>query len=107
MKKISILLVLFLMIPSIQLSAKEVPTSADMILDMAVARPVGFTATVVGLGLFVIGAVPIPFYLMTPNPKQAVKNSFYRFVGYPAQYTFSRSFGEFPGYLDSREFSEE
>jgi hypothetical protein len=104
MKKLFISISLSVFLISANVSAKEVPSAGEMFIDMSLVRPLAFTATVVGLGLFVVPGV---MYFFMTNPKQTAKNSFYRLVGYPAQYTFTRPLGEFPGYMETREFAEE
>ncbi|MDX1961164.1 MAG: hypothetical protein SFU98_21525 [Leptospiraceae bacterium] len=96
--------ILLVLLSSGTIFSKEMPSAGEMFVDMLIVRPLGIVSTVGGIVLFVI---PTPFYFFAPNPKISAKNSFYRFVGYPAQYTFVRPIGEFPGYMETREFVEE
>ena len=59
-----------------------------ILIDMAVARPLGAGVTVAGAALFIVF---LPFSLVSGN----VKDSWYKLVVKPAEYTFKRPLGEF------------
>ncbi|TGN19776.1 hypothetical protein EHS15_07640 [Leptospira idonii] len=71
-----------------------------MLLDMAIARPVGLAGTVLGIGTFIVAT---PFTLLSGTWKQAGK----RLVVYPAKFTFVRGLGDFPGYMEEYEIVED
>ena len=59
-----------------------------ILIDMAVARPVGLAVTAAGSALFIVF---LPFSLVSGN----VKDSWNKLVVKPAEYTFKRPLGEF------------
>lgn len=65
------------------------PSSAAMVFDFAIVRPLGIVSTVAGLGLFV---VTLPFTAPQGDIGQAAQ----RLVVDPAHFTFVRPLGEIP-----------
>lgn len=63
------------------------PSSFDYFIDIIVWRPVGFGATVLGAGLFVI---TLPFTL----PTKTVSETHEKLVVAPSDFTFKRPWGE-------------
>jgi hypothetical protein len=63
------------------------PSGAAMAADLMVARPLGFAATALGAGVFVIG---LPLEALTGS----ISSAEHRLVTEPAKYTFSRPLGE-------------
>lgn len=77
--------------PSQALSADDTVTGdkgTDMVLDLAISRPLGIVATVVGSALFVVA---LPFTI----PSGSVGESADALVKRPIDYTFNRPLGEF------------
>jgi len=72
------------------------PQSTDrsagaMAVDVLAMRPLGFVATVLGTGLFVVS---LPFSALGGNVGEAAEN----LVVEPARFTFVRPLGEYGGY---------
>ena len=63
------------------------PSGAAMAVDLALARPVGFIATLLGAVVFVAG---LPFEALAGNISDPAR----RLVGDPARFTFVRPLGE-------------
>ncbi|WP_244594485.1 hypothetical protein [Leptospira ryugenii] len=78
---------------SLPMQAREVPSGGEMLIDLAIARPVGFAGTVLGTGALLIST---PFTLLSGTWTQSMR----RLVLYPAKFTFTRGLGEFPGYME-------
>ena len=64
------------------------PGGGGMIYDMAVIRPIGLAATVIGSAFWLIS---LPFSALGDNVDQATE----KLVKEPAAYTFKRPLGEF------------
>lgn len=98
MKKIllSILLGVFL---TTSLSAKEVPSSGEMLVELIV-RPISFAGFAVGTGLFLVCS---PFIIVSGTTKQTAR----RLVVSPFLFTFARPFGDYPGYMEELEMVSE
>lgn len=62
--------------------------ATDMVVDLAVARPLGLAATVIGT---VLTVVALPFTI----PSGSVESSARELIVKPAEYTFNRPLGEF------------
>lgn len=84
-----IILLLTVSLSTTSLSAKDLPTSGEMVIDLVLARPLGIVATVIGTSFFIIAT---PFTLLSGTWKQSGK----KLVLYPAKYTFTRGLGDFP-----------
>jgi hypothetical protein len=82
------------------LSAREVPSGGEMLLDILLARPVGLASTALGTAAWVVSS---PFTLLSGTWKQSGK----RLVLYPAKFTFIRGLGDFPGYMEEYETVED
>ncbi len=95
-----ILLTFFLFLNPTYVSARELPSGGEMLLDMAIARPMGLASFALGLGVFVAAS---PFTLASGTFKSSAK----RLVVYPAKFTFVRGLGDFPGYMEEYEVVEE
>ncbi len=102
MKKLFIIIVVFFL--SVPVFSKEVPSSGAMFFDITLARPLGIVSVGAGAILFIVGA---PFWLFTPNPAETIRQTGTRLVVYPVRFTFQRSIGDFPGYLEELEFVAE
>lgn len=101
MKQIHRMSILFLFcFCSLTLSAREVPSGGEMLLDVLLARPVGLASTTLGTAAWIVAT---PFTLLSGTWKQAAK----RLVIYPARFTFVRGLGDFPGYMEEYETVEE
>lgn len=104
-KKILLTLMLSLFI-NFSISAKEVPSSGEMIAEL-LARPIGLAALGVGTSIFI---VTIPFGLLnvaTTGSWETVRNSGKRLVLAPAFFTFARGVGDYPGYMEDVEIVKE
>ncbi|QHS10481.1 hypothetical protein [Sinimarinibacterium sp. NLF-5-8] len=66
----------------------EAPSAAAMAFDVAVVRPLGLAATVLGIGFFV---VQLPFSVLAGVPPSEPAR---RLIAEPAAYTFTRPMGE-------------
>ena len=100
MKKLIIILLIF----GSSLSAKEIPSSGEMMFDMFPIRPLGLVSLAVGTGFFVIS---LPFGLLSARPEQTIEQSARRLVIYPLKFTFQRPVGEFYGYMEEIEYVNE
>jgi hypothetical protein len=101
MKLIRRMSILFLIcLCSFQLSAREVPSGGEMLLDVLLARPVGLASTALGTAAWLIAT---PFTLLSGTWKQSGR----RLVVYPAKFTFTRGLGDFPGYMEEYETVED
>ena len=65
------------------------PSSFDYFIDALVWRPVGFCATIMGTGLFII-------YLPLSIPGKSVSKSKEKLVVAPFDFTFKRPLGDVP-----------
>ena len=65
------------------------PSSAAMVFDLIIVRPLGIVSTVAGLGLFVVS---LPF----TAPQGDIGPASRRLVVDPAYFTFVRPLGEMP-----------
>ena len=65
------------------------PSSFDYFIDTIVWRPVGFCATILGAGLFVV-------YLPFSIPGKSVSKSKEKLVVAPFDFTFKRPLGDVP-----------
>ncbi|WP_109022362.1 hypothetical protein [Leptospira kobayashii] len=99
-RPLSILFLISLLLSFSSLSAREVPSGGEMLLDIALARPLGLAGTCLGVGAFIIS---FPFSALSGTIKQSSK----RLVLYPAKFTFTRGLGDFPGYMEPYEIVEE
>ncbi|GBF44168.1 hypothetical protein LPTSP2_34710 [Leptospira ellinghausenii] len=82
------------------LSAREVPSGGEMLIDLIVARPMGLAGTVLGTAAFIVAS---PFTLLSGTFLQSGR----RLVVYPAKFTFTRGLGDFPGYMEDYQIVEE
>lgn len=106
MKKIILITILLSLFLNFSLSAKEVPSSGEMIVEL-LARPIGFAALAVGTGIFLI---TVPFGLLnvaSTGSWETVRNSGKRLVIAPALFTFARAVGDYPGYMEEIEIVKE
>jgi hypothetical protein len=85
---------------TLQLSAREVPSGGEMLLDVIIARPVGLAGTALGVAAWLVAT---PFTLLSGTWKQSGR----RLVVYPAKFTFIRGLGDFPGYMEQYETVED
>lgn len=60
---------------------------AEMLLDVAVVRPLSLATTIVGMGLWVVS---LPFSIPGGNMNEVGKEFIYK----PGEYTFGRALGE-------------
>lgn len=102
MKKVLVLILVFIF--SVPVFSKEVPSSGAMFFDLILARPLGIVSVGAGTILFIAGA---PFWLFNPNPAETIRQTGTRLVIYPIRFTFQRSIGDFPGYIEELEFVAE
>lgn len=100
MKKIAIVVIFSILVPTCNLFSKEVPSGGEIMIDALVARPLGLVSVVVGVGLFVISS---PFSFLSGTMIQSGK----RLVIYPLKFTFIRGLGDFPGYMEELELVQE
>lgn len=94
------MLIVFLIF-AFSLSAKEVPSSGEMMFDLIPIRPLGLAALAIGSGFFVLS---IPIGLLSADPRQTLEQSARRLVIYPLHFTFQRPVGEFYGYMEEIEY---
>ncbi|MGH8502888.1 MAG: hypothetical protein ACREVE_10565 [Gammaproteobacteria bacterium] len=66
-------------------------SAGAMAVDVLAVRPLGFVATVLGTGLFVVS---LPFSALGGNMDEAAQN----LVVKPARFTFVRPLGEYEAY---------
>ncbi len=101
MKKISILFLIlsFLAIPNL-ISAKEIPSGGEIMIDTIIARPLGIASIGLGLGLFIVSS---PFSIISGTFVQSGR----RLVVYPLKFTFTRGIGDFPGYMEELELVQD
>lgn len=71
------------------LQEKYYPDPGAMVVDLVVARPAGFVATLGGTVIFIVS---LPFSALGGNTGDAWES----LVVSPAVYTFTRPLGEFP-----------
>jgi len=88
MRKMVILLVVCFLFFNSTVSFAETDDPFYVVGDVALARPMGFVATVIGSAIFV---VCLPFTL----PSRSVKNTADKLVGEPFRFTFKRPLGDF------------
>ncbi|MBK8394785.1 MAG: hypothetical protein IPL26_06000 [Leptospiraceae bacterium] len=106
MKKIANVTIIISLLLSLSLSAKEVPSSGEMIVELLV-RPIGFGALVVGTGIFFI---TLPFGILnvaSTGSIESIKSSGKRLIVAPALFTFARGVGDYPGYMEEIEIVKE
>ncbi len=103
MKKTILGILLFLTITS-SIQSKEVPSAGAMMFDAVAIRPLGVVS--VGLGA-TIWIVSMPFIFFTPSPGETLRQTSTRLVAYPIRFTFQRSMGDFPGYMEEIETVQE
>ncbi|MCZ8154508.1 MAG: hypothetical protein O9264_00205 [Leptospira sp.] len=97
-QRMSIFFLVFL--SSLSLSAREVPSGGEMLLDIIIARPVGLAGAALGTAACVVAT---PFTLLSGTWEQTAK----RLVIYPVRFTFVRGLGHFPGYMEEYETVED
>jgi hypothetical protein len=102
--KNSILILILISVLSFNLSAKEVPSSGEMMFDVMPIRPLGVVSFLVGTTIFVAA---LPFSVLSANPEQVIRQNAKRLVVYPFRFTFQRPIGEFYGYMEEIEFVTE
>lgn len=102
--KNSILILILISVLSLNLSAKEVPSSGEMMFDVMPIRPLGVVSFLVGTTIFVAA---LPFSVLSANPEQVIRQNAKRLVVYPFRFTFQRPIGEFYGYMEEIEFVTE
>lgn len=101
MKKATLgFVLLFFLISQFSLSAKEVPSGGEIMIDALIARPLGLASVGLGLGLFVVST---PFSALSGTWTQSGK----RLVVYPLKFTFTRGLGDFPGYMEELELVQD
>ena len=66
------------------------PSAASMAFDLALARPVGLAATILGTGIFIVG---LPFEALSGDFSDPAR----RLVVEPAKFTFTRKLGVMEG----------
>lgn len=98
--RIAILLILTSFSLSNSLSAKEIPSGGEIMIDAVIARPLGLASVGLGLGLFVVSS---PFSLLSGTFIQTGR----RLVVYPVKFTFTRGLGDFPGYMEELELVQD
>ena len=103
MKKSILILILFSFL-SLSLSAKEVPSSGEMMFDVMPIRPLGIASFLIGTTIFVAA---LPFSVLAANPEQVIRQNAKRLVIYPFRFTFQRPIGEFYGYMEEIEYVSE
>ncbi|MBP7280149.1 MAG: hypothetical protein KBA66_01135 [Leptospiraceae bacterium] len=106
MKKIVKLTILISLLLNLSLSAKEVPSSGEMIVELLV-RPIGLGALVVGTGIF---AITLPFGILNvaaTGSLESIKSSGKRLIVAPLLFTFARGVGDYPGYMEEIEIVKE
>lgn len=86
------------------LTAKEVPSSGEMMFDVIPIRPLGIVSFGIGTAIFVAA---LPFSVLAPNPEQVIRQNAKRLVLYPFRFTFQRPIGEFYGYMEEIEYVSE
>ena len=96
----TILFLLLLTIPMSGIFSKEVPSGGEMMIDAVLARPLGLASVLIGSALFIVSS---PFSLASKSFLQSGK----RLVVYPIRFTFKRSLGDFPGYMEELELESE
>ena len=87
-KSISLLCVVMLLMGTFQTARAQEDKGAAIIVDVLVARPAGFAATVVGSVFFVVA---LPFAAMSKSVGPAAEH----LVIKPAKATFTRPLGNF------------
>lgn len=97
---LSILFLISIVLSFSSVSAREVPSGGEMLLDIALARPLGLAGTCLGIGAWVVS---LPFTALSGTIIQSGK----RLVAYPAKFTFTRGLGDFPGYMEPYEIVED
>ena len=88
------------------LSAKEVPSSGEMISEILV-RPLGLAGLAVGSGIFI---VTLPFGLLnrvSTGSWEGILSSGRRLVIAPALFTFARGVGDYPDHMEEIELIKE
>ncbi|MCG9875088.1 MAG: hypothetical protein O9346_07220 [Leptospiraceae bacterium] len=98
--KIAILFLILSLLFSTSLTAKEIPSGGEIMIDAIVARPLGLASVGLGLGLFIASS---PFSLISGTFIQTGR----RLVVYPLKFTFTRGLGDFPGYMEELELVQD
>lgn len=88
----------------LNLEAKEVPSSGEMMFDVVPIRPLGLVSFAVGTAIFIVA---LPFSVLSANPEQVIRQNAKRLVIYPFRFTFQRPIGEFYGYMEEIEYVTE
>ena len=88
----------------LNLEAKEVPSSGEMMFDVVPIRPLGLVSFAVGTTIFIAA---LPFSVLSANPEQVIRQNAKRLVIYPFRFTFQRPIGEFYGYMEEIEYVTE
>jgi hypothetical protein len=105
MRKIILTITISLFL-NFSLSAKEVPSSGEMISELLV-RPLGLAGLAVGTGIFI---VTLPFGVLnrvSTGSWEAVVSSSRRLVLAPALFTFARGVGDYPDHMEDIELVKE
>lgn len=106
MKKNFALIITISIFLNLSLSAKEVPSSGEMIAEILV-RPLGLLGLATGTTLFI---VTLPFGVLnrvSTGSWDSVASSGRRLVIAPALFTFARGVGDYPGYMEEIELVKE
>jgi len=94
------ILIIHLFISNTDISAKEVPSGGEIMVDALLARPLGLASVGLGLGLYIVSS---PFSLISGTFVQTGR----RLVIYPLRFTFTRGLGDFPGYMEELELVQD
>jgi len=106
MKKTILATITISLFLNLSLSAKEVPSSGEMISELLV-RPLGLMGLAVGTGIFVIA---LPFGILnrvSTGSWESVTSSGRRLVLAPALFTFARGVGDYPDHMEDIELVKE
>ncbi|HNL72830.1 MAG TPA: hypothetical protein PKH22_10600 [Leptospiraceae bacterium] len=104
-KKLALVISISLFL-NLSISAKEVPSSGEMIAEILV-RPLGLVGLATGASLFI---VTLPFGVLnriSTGSWETVTNSGKRLVIAPALFTFARGVGVYPGHMEEIELVKE
>jgi hypothetical protein len=106
MKKFFLATITISVFLNFSLSAKEVPSSGEMISEILV-RPLGLAGLAVGSGIFI---VTLPFGLLnrvSTGSWEGILSSGRRLVIAPALFTFARGVGDYPDHMEEIELIKE
>jgi hypothetical protein len=106
MRKIILATITISLFLNFSLSAKEVPSSGEMISELLV-RPLGLAGLAVGTSLFI---VTLPFGVLnrvSTGSWESVISSGRRLVLAPALFTFARGVGDYPDHMEEIELVKE